>query len=523
MRKKAGTWSFDSRDLMRSQCNHCTKLSIARELGIPGVSELISEFYKAPDNLAIRYGIRFESQLEQELVANLGDLVQAPSDFSMATTIELMQKRVPVIYQGSLRGGGAEMIFSGRPDFLLRADYRFVFSESGLTAIQFDGPSAGYSAWDAKLSATAKPDYQNQAALYIDVLKSIGMAAGTEHGLILGSRQIAGFDAEVLLAQLETKRAEYLKLIEDFLATNPDSLAQIGDLICDASSYCDTCEYPALCEHTRHQGNHLQLVAGITRMQIDSLKRFGVDSVRKLAVFNEATDKLSVEKVAQLSLQARLQQQTYDTGEHYLEVINPEALANLPKPNRGDIFFDLEGFTFFHEPGGLEYLFGWTSVDQGEVFHHNWADDHKGEKESFAMFMKDAIHRQQSFPGSKIYHYANYEQAALKKLAVRHGIYAAEVQRFLDRGVFVDLYKLVKSALVISQESYSIKKLENYYEFKRTSEVKEAMGSMDSYDQYLTALSEDKTQAEMLKRQVIAYNQDDCASTLALYKWLLTL
>ena len=73
---------------------------------------------------------------------------------------------------------------------------------------------------------------------------------------------------------------------------------------------------------------------------------------------------------------------------------------------------------------------------------------------------------------------------------------------------------------MLSQESYSIKKLENYYSFKRSSDVKEAMGSMEYYDQYLELLVDDFPAAEKLKRQVIAYNQDDCASTLALYRWL---
>jgi predicted RecB family nuclease len=49
------------------------------------------------------------------------------------------------------------------------------------------------------------------------------------------------------------------------------------------------------------------------------------------------------------------------------------------------------------------------------------------------------------------------------------------------------------------------------------------MGSMEYYDQYLNALEEDKEAAENLKRQVIAYNQDDCASTLALTRWLRSL
>ena len=76
---------------------------------------------------------------------------------------------------------------------------------------------------------------------------------------------------------------------------------------------------------------------------------------------------------------------------------------------------------------------------------------------------------------------------------------------------------------MISEESYSIKKLEHYYSFDRASDVKEAMGSMEYYDQYLSSLKTDKAAAENLKRQVIAYNQDDCASTLALTRWLRSL
>jgi uncharacterized protein len=522
MKRRNGDWSFDSRDLMRAQCEHCNRLSVARELEIPGIKELINRFYEAPDNLAIRYGIRFEEALEKELIQNLKDLVQAPRDRSIGSTIALMNAGVPVIYQGSLRGGSGKMMFSGRPDFLIRGDYQFEFSDSGLTARQSGKWLGGYSAWDAKLSKTAKPEYQNQVGLYLDVLETAGMAATSEHGLILGSRKLAGFGSKALMSQMIKQRDKYLAFVSEFLNQKPQDLVDVGPLLCEASSYCNICEYPKLCEFTRRQTNHLQLVAGITRLQIESLNRAGVKTVSDLSDFSSATDKLSIEKVAKLSLQAKLQQRTYETCDHFIEVVNRDELAKLPEPNKGDLFFDLEGFTFFAEPGGLEYLFGCTSVDQGERFHHNWADDRKGEKESFEMFMKDAIHRQQRFPGSKIYHYANYEQNALKKLAIRHGIYAAEVQRFLERGVFVDLYKLVKSSLVISQESYSIKKLENYYQLNRASEVKEAMGSMDYYDQYLSALKDDIKLAEKLKRQVIAYNQDDCASTLALYKWLLT-
>ena len=523
MRKRGNLLSFDSRDLMRSQCSHCVRLAVAREQNVPGVRELVDQFYVAPNNLAIRYGIKYETELEQELLFNLGDKIQAPATNSPETTIELMASGVPVIYQGSLYGGSGELPFSGRPDFLVRGDYQLQFGPDGLTAVQVVGNREGYSAWDAKLSASPKPEYQNQVGLYADVLRSLGLESHSESGLILGSRELIGFSSEVLISQMMIARGSLTHQINQFLEEDVQRLEDVGSLICDASSYCDICEYPALCEDQRRAHNHLQLVAGITRNQIESLNRAGVKTVAQLASFSGETDKLTIEAAQKLSTQARLQQHTYDTGENIIEVINRSELEKLPELNPGDIFFDLEGFTFFEEAGGLEYLFGYTSVEDGERFHYEWADDRESEKASFENFMAEVLNRQSRYPGCKIYHYANYEQAALKRLAARFGSYQAEVEHLIDKGVFIDLYKVVKNAMLISQESYSIKKLEKYYSYGRSSDVKEAMGSMEYYDQYLELLADDHEAALKLKRQVIAYNQDDCASTLALYSWLKSL
>ncbi len=508
---------------MRSQCSHCVRLAAAREQNVAGVRDLVDQFYVAPNNLAIRYGIRFETQLEQELIYNLGDKIQAPATNSPETTLELMSAGVPVIYQGSLYGGSGELPFSGRPDFLIRGDYQFRFGPEGLTAVQTLGNREGYSAWDAKLSSTPKPEYQNQVGLYADVLKTYGLETASESGLILGSRELVGFSPEVLIAQMAIARGNLIQQINEFLDEDVQRLEDVGSLICDASSYCDICEYPALCDNQRREHNHLQLVAGITRNQIESLHRAGVKTVAQLAQFSGETDKLTAEATQKLATQAKLQQHTYDTGENVIEVINRAELEKLPELNPGDIFFDLEGFTFFEEPGGLEYLFGYTSVEYGEKFHFEWADDRESEQVSFENFMAEVLNRQKLYPGCKIYHYANYEQAALKRLADRFGSYRAEVDHLIENGVFVDLYKVVKAALLISQESYSIKKLEKYYSYGRSSDVKEAMGSMEYYDQYLELLTDNYEEALKLKRQVIAYNQDDCASTLALYSWLKSL
>ena len=505
---------------MRSGCEHCTRVATARELKVPGLQELIDHYYIRPDNLAIRYGMKFEDRLEQQLKQNLADLIAKPTDSSMEATLALMDEGVPVIYQGVLRGGTEAMVFSGRPDFLLRSDYRFEFGDEGFTARQVDGWSGGYTAWDAKLSQSPKPEYQVQVGLYVDVLKSLGLAAPSNHGLILGSDELAYFDADVLMAQMQQKRNAYLQEAYAFIDQAPQRLEDIGSLICDASSYCDICEYPELCQAMRVETNHLQLVANITRPQIESLGRSGIKTVAQLADFTGSTDKLSEEQIERLSRQARLQQGFYDSGERKVEVIDPEALDILGEEQPGDIFFDLEGFTFFDEPGGLEYLFGWVSIDEGEEFHWLWADTRAQEREIFDQFMWAMIARRQKYPDFRIFHYANYEQAALKRLAERFDMHQDLVAKLLATGVFVDLYKVVKAAVQTSEPKYSIKNLEKFYVLDRASDVKEAMGSMEYYDQYVEALESDPSLAESLKRQVLSYNQDDCVSTLALVRWL---
>jgi hypothetical protein len=40
-------------------------------LELEGLRELIEQFYVKPDSLAIRYGMKFESALEQELLQRL--------------------------------------------------------------------------------------------------------------------------------------------------------------------------------------------------------------------------------------------------------------------------------------------------------------------------------------------------------------------------------------------------------------------------------------------------------------------
>ncbi len=522
-------WSFNTRDLMRAaSCEHCIKLAVARELHMPGVAELIAPYDKPVEGLPITYGNRYEAQLEAELRECLGDdRFQKPSDGGdqIAKTIDLMNAAVPVIYQGSMRHRVGRAEFSGRPDFLVRADYELDFEDGKLIARQVPelAGKPGYIAWDAKLAGSAKPNYLLQVALYIDALDALGLkAADAAHGLVLGSRRVETFEEGDVVPAMRQAR-ENLSQLFDQLADNVDhsqfALENLS-LYCPVASTCDICEYPDLCAHTRVEIDHLVQVAGINKSQIQKLQRAGITTMAQLGA---ATDEQRPSDFVpgsfdKLRKQARLQTSFKTTGKHSYELVNDPEIGVLPPASKHDVFFDMEGFPYF-AGGGLEYLFG--AVNRDKKFFEFWAHDRQQEKQAFIDFMQYAIGEMNADPTAHIYHYAPYEQTALNRLAARHGVMEKEVSQLFEEDRLIDLYKVVRGSILVSQPSYSIKYLEPIYGFERTGEVSNAAASIDGYEDYRMAVEVGDTEtADTLIRDIGFYNETDCVSTLELYEWL---
>ena len=73
-----------------------------------------------------------------------------------------------------------------------------------------------------------------------------------------------------------------------------------------------------------------------------------------------------------------------------------QGLAALPEPSPLDVFFDIEADPWALDDG-LEYLFGWVEIVDGEpVYQAIWAHDRAGEKAAFEAFVDlvlDALER----------------------------------------------------------------------------------------------------------------------------------
>jgi predicted RecB family nuclease len=128
-------------------------------------------------------------------------------------------------------------------------------------------------------------------------------------------------------------------------------------------------------------------------------------------------------------------------------------LALLPPHSPLDVFFDIEGYPL--DEGVLEYLWGCTYFNQkGERdFKDFWAHNSEQEKLAFKQFIHWVYERWQKGPSMHIYHYASYEITACRKLMGRYGVCEYEVDQLLRNEVFVDLYKVVKSGLLIGEPS----------------------------------------------------------------------
>jgi uncharacterized protein len=177
------------------------------------------------------------------------------------------------------------------------------------------------------------------------------------------------------------------------------------------------------------------------------------------------------------------------------------------------MYFDMEGDPL--QDGGLEYLFGVGYSEEGQWnFLPFWAHNREEERLAFEAFMDFVCERRKRYPGAHVYHYASYEQTALKRLAALHATREVQLDDMLRNQVLVDLYKVVRESIRISKPSYSIKHVEHFYREAREGEVQNAGASIVFYERWL------ETGEQQYLDAIEAYNGDDVESTRQLHDWL---
>ena len=485
------------------------------------------------DRIALRgqlHEARFLDSLRSESVAvvTVDSFDELPLDQCLTrgrdATLSAMRDGAQVIYQAVLFDGRR----LGYADFLRRVEQN---SNIG---------SWSYEVWDTKLARHAKASAVLQLCMYSDMLAEIQGRTPEEMHLALGGAQ-----GERVTFRVSDYAAYYRLVAREFeayldstpvypLATRPEPV-----------EHCDMCRWNIQCRAQWREEDDLSLVANLTSRQRRALHGVGVTTRKGLAdpkeSLPERLDGAGRHALKRIHAQASIQVRGERTGRVISERVSPprdregalvpnHGLLMLPEPSGGDLFLDLEGDPFFSsdEVDGIEYLFG--VIEPGRengagqpAFHTFWSIQNgtvtvQGERRAFEALIDLVMNRLAADPKLHIYHYAPYEPTAIKRLAGRHGTREEEVDRLLRGEVFVDLHRAVRQGVRASVESYSIKRLEPLYDFKREIDLRDAGTSIVEFETWLE-LGQGDERDELLG-QIEAYNRDDCLSTQHLRGWL---
>jgi predicted RecB family nuclease len=472
-------------------CRHLTQLDLAVALGELAPSALDDEALAVLRERGLAHERDYVEKLRAEgrSIVEIGsaDLRQGERD-----TVAAMRAGVDVIYQATFFDG----VWRGHADFLEK---------------RADRPSAlgdwSYDVADTKLARRVKVAALLQMATYADRLAVLQGRPPELLTVITGDGVRRPHRLTDCAAYARKVRRELLAALAGPSRSYPEKVR-----------HCSQCRWDLRCTSRRRADDHISLVAGVRRDHARALAEAGVQTLAALAAADPDALPATISGSARdrLVRQARVQAMQRESGVPIYELLPVEprrGLARLPEPSRGDLFLDLEGDPYVGD-GGLEYLFG--LCDARGRFTGYWAKTPAEEKRTFEQLVDHLIGAWAGDHAMHVYHYAAYETLALRRLSARHNTRVDEVDRLLRGNRLVDLYAVVRQALRAGTGSYSIKKLEAFYDpdARLGAEVADAASSIVAFERWLGTGDDQELVA------IEKYNEMDCRSTLRLRDWL---
>lgn len=444
-----------------------------------------------------------------------------------------MRHQVPVIRNAAL----CNEILDGYADVLILASY-----DPFLTPLQRSrAPLGSYSVCEVKLAALYSADHILQASCYYtmlnSVLRSLGVSPTPHAYLWLGSpqnppMQLRGQTLDYLYRHSVKHFSNFLKNFNPSTTPYPD--APLENLV----------PWRTYAEELLISSDSLRLTAGIRSNQVaqivavtgvGTLKGFAeipFDNIDALVQKHKLPPAARVlHKQAQLQLRSR----NRPNEPPAYEIASHAPLQVLPPPSPGDIFFDMEGFPLAPD-GGLEYLFG-VHCAQDATFRSWWAHNRTQEEAAFVSlisWMEQHLIRSEGSVKPRVFHYGHYEVSALRRIAARAvtdaGMLASNrLEAMLEAGLFFDVYKFVRSAIVIGDPSYSIKTVEKIVGVSRKDdELADAESSVAMYYEWRRIAHDDidedgvpaNESSHHTLREILSYNRQDCESLEKVVCWL---
>jgi len=413
-------------------CRHLMTLDRAKAEG-----EIEKPVFHDPGaELLQELGNRHEQAFLRHL-AETKDVVEVPTaDISWADavgrTVAALRRGADAVYQATFQEGP----WGGRSDFLIRVDKPSAF-----------GPFS-YEVVETKLARSAKARAILQLCFYSELLSKLqGVPPDWMYVVLGGGTELERFAAQQYSAYFRKVKRDF----EEVSRVSENTYPQPVEL-------CDVCSWFPICDKRRRDDDHLSVVANITSVQRKELVAREINTVARLGGLLlpvvPKIDRIGSEALRRVRDQACIQVKGRNETRLLCELLEPveegKGLAALPPPSPGDIFLDFEAVPYAFDTG-LEYLIGFATLsDQGGAelaYKSLWSLEPNAEKEAFEQFIAFVMERWRLYPDLHIYHYAPYEQTALKRLTGRHASCVDAVDQLLRAKVFGDLYRVVRQGL----------------------------------------------------------------------------
>ena len=459
----------------------------------------------ADQRLRIEHGNKHEENhlqiLKKKNKKNITIDPKQPSQKKFKDTIHALKKGYDLIYKAYLRDGD----FGGELDFLLKTK-----DKSNLG-------NYSYEVYDTKVTKNLKPKHVLQITGYSYILGKAQGLVPVKMYLIDGSGNYNSYKvSEFIDYFLYTK-----KNFEEFAPQ-----AKKINLYPEKCSHCKFCDWAEECEKIWVKDNYINQVCGIKSSQIIKLKKEKITTIESLAKAdpNKIKAKINLTTKIKLNKQAKLQEEKRITKlSKYVfnETQQDKGFYKMPKPNEGDLFYDIEGLPQANNRN-FEYLHGiyFNSGGKSKFKYFVVKDYNKNdEKKIFEDLINFFDVHFKKYPDAFIYHYNDYEKKALRELASEYSSKFPKGNNLIDnllrREKFVDLYRVVSQCMQTSEKDLSLKTIEKFYRKDRSANIKSADDSIRLFDNWAS------TGNQKLMDDIISYNEEDCMSTFDLREFLI--
>jgi predicted RecB family nuclease len=439
------------------------------------------------------------SLYEREIVTRLKnpflDLSAYRGEEKGRLTLEAMRGGEPLIYGARIQ----EADLLGDPD-LLRREGEGYFAGDIKSGVGEEGPED---------SATPKPEYAVQLALYTDILERKGLSAGRRAFVwdVHGDEVPYDFTVARGVRNPRTLWDEY----QDCVAEARAILADPHRTRAAYSSACKLCHWYSACIDQLVKLDDLTLIPGLGRPRRDALSA-KVQTVRQLAacdmrplISGGKTIFQGIGPDTLITFQVRARLLSTEGAKPYLR-----AQITLPDHAR-ELFFDIEvdpmrDVCYLH--GFVERLGRDNNTERFAAFFAD-ACTPAAEREAFAA----AVGYIRASRPCAIYYYSKYERTIYRKLQEKYPDVASadEIEELFDPDHAVDLYTdVVRGATEWPTWDFSIKTLAKYLGFKWRDANPSGAASIEWFDRWV------KTGDPAVRQRILDYNEDDCRATRVL-------